>query len=57
MTVVRGSNAGAAWRKVFALLLGVLAVGLPINNISDYAVLVILTLVIFCGEVSARPRA
>jgi hypothetical protein len=57
MTVVRGSNTGAAWRKVFALLLGVLAVGLPINNISDYAVLVILTVAIFCGGVSTRPRA
>jgi hypothetical protein len=57
MTAMRESDPGAGWRKVFALLLGVAAVGLPINNISDYAVLVILTVVIFCDEVSPRPRA
>src|SRR5262245_46162739 len=57
MAVVDAYNAGAQWRRVFAILLGVLAVGLPINNISDYTVLVTLTVIIFCGEVSARPRA
>jgi hypothetical protein len=54
MTIVRENNTGAGWRKVLALILGVIAVGLPINNISDYALLVILTVVIFCGDVSAR---
>ena len=57
MTVAREGNAGAGWRKVFALLLGVVAVGLPVNDISDYALLIILTVIIFCGEVSASPRA
>jgi hypothetical protein len=41
MTVAREGNAGAGWRKVFALLLGVVAVGLPVNDISDYALLII----------------
>lgn len=57
MTAVREDNVGSGWRKLFALLLVVLAIGLPINNISDYVLLVILAVVIFSGEVSARPRA
>jgi hypothetical protein len=57
MIEMREYNAGAGLRKVFALLLLVLAIGLPINNISDYALLVILTVIIFCGEISVRPRA
>ena len=57
MTATREDNSGSGWRKLFALLLAVLAIGLPVNTISDYALLVILAVVIFCGEVSARPRA
>jgi hypothetical protein len=57
MTAVQEDNVGSGWRKLFALLLVVLAIGLPINNISDYVLLVILAVVICCGEVSARPRA
>jgi hypothetical protein len=48
---------GAVWRKLAALTLGIVAVGLPVNNISDYGILLVLTVVIWCGEVSARPRA
>jgi len=51
MTAVRGDNVGSGWRKLFALLLVVLAIGPPINNISDYVLRVILTVVIFSGEV------
>jgi len=51
MTAVREDNVGSGWRKLFALLLVVLAIGLPINNISDYVLRVILTVVIFSGEV------
>ena len=57
MTATREDNSGSGWRKLFALLLAVLAIGMPVNTISDYALLVILAVVIFCGEVSARPRA
>ena len=57
MTAVQEDNVGSGWRKLFALLLVVLAIGLPINNVSDYVLLAILAVVICCGEVSARPRA
>jgi hypothetical protein len=49
--------AAAGWRKAAALALGVIAVGLPINHVGVYALLVILTVVVFSGVVSARPRA
>src|SRR5262245_4326944 len=46
MTAVQEDNVGSGWRKLFALLLVVLAIGLPINNISDYVLLAILAVVI-----------
>jgi hypothetical protein len=46
--------AGAGWRKLAALLLAVAAVGLPINHFAAYTLLLIVTVVIFTGEVSAR---
>jgi hypothetical protein len=49
--------AGAGWRKLGALILAVAIIGLPINNINDYALLLILIVVIFCGDVRAEPRA
>ena len=55
MTATHEEAAGAGWRKLAALFLGAAAVGLPINNISDYALLLILAIVIFCGEITARP--
>ena len=47
----------SGWRKVGALALGVTAVGLPVNHVGVYALLVILAVVVFSGEVNARPRA
>lgn len=49
--------AGAGWRKVAALLLGVVAVGLPINDLAGYGALLVLAVIIFTGEVSANWRA
>src|SRR3972149_2864661 len=57
MRAVRDEDAGAGWRKFAALLLGVAAVGLPVNNMADYALLVVLMVVIFSGEVRAQGRA
>src|SRR5512143_3296974 len=57
MTVTRDEMAGAGWRKLAALVLAVAVVGLPVNALSTYALLVILAVVIFTSEVSARPRA
>ncbi len=48
---------GVGWRKAAALVLGIAAVGLPVNHVGAYALLLILAVVIFGGEVSARPRA
>jgi hypothetical protein len=45
---------GAGWRRTGALLLAVAAVGLPVNDLAAYALLVVLAVVIFTGEVSAR---
>ncbi len=49
--------AGAAWRKVAALAFAVAAVGLPVNHVAAYALLLIVAVVIFTGEVSARGNA
>jgi hypothetical protein len=58
MTAMRDNElAGAGWRKLAALLLGVAAIGLPINDLAGYAVLLVLAVIIFTGEVSASWRA
>jgi hypothetical protein len=57
MTATRANAAGATLRKLAAVLLGAAALGLPINNFADYVALLILTVAVFCGTVSARPRA
>jgi hypothetical protein len=46
-----------AWRKLAALVLTVAVVGLPINQLSLYALLLIVTVVIFTGEVTPRVPA
>jgi len=43
--------------KLGALALGVAAVGLPINDLAAYALLLVLTVVVFSGEVRAEGRA
>jgi hypothetical protein len=49
--------AGLAWRRLATLLLTVVAVGLPINHVGAYALLVVVAVIVFNGEVSARPRS
>jgi len=49
--------AGAGWRRVAALAFAIAIVGVPINHVAPYALLLIVTLVIFTGEVSARASA
>ena len=48
---------GAGWRKVAALALAVIAIGLPINQFATYLFLLIATVIIFTGEVSSRAKA
>lgn len=57
MTSTRDDTAGAGWGKFVVLVLGVAALGLPVNDLSVYALLTILAVIVFTGEVSARPRA
>src|SRR5471030_2210988 len=51
------SPALGGWRKLAALLLAVAAVGLPINQLEAYALLLLATVVIFSGEVRASAGA
>ena len=48
---------GFGWRRFAVLVLAVAAIGLPVNSLSDYALLTILTVVIFTGTVDTRWRA
>jgi hypothetical protein len=45
---------GAGCRRFAALIFAVAALGLPINHVAPYALLLIVTLVIFTGDISAR---
>jgi hypothetical protein len=49
--------AGAGWRKAAALALAVAAIGLPVNHIVAYLLLVVVAVIIFTGEVSIRASA
>jgi hypothetical protein len=50
------SKRSSLWRRLAALLLVIVALGLPINDLFRYALLILSTVVIFVGIVSARPR-
>jgi hypothetical protein len=49
-------DGAAGWRKLALLLLAVAAVGLPVNHFSIYALLLIVAVVVFTGEVTARAK-
>jgi hypothetical protein len=51
------SGTSGAWRAFAALLLIIAALGLPINDLFRYALLVIAAVVILTGEVSSQPKA
>jgi hypothetical protein len=51
------TSAGAVWRKLAVLLLAVAAVGLPVHHVGTYALLLMVTVTVFTGEVSARLAA
>lgn len=52
----RPSGSTAWWLRVGAMLLAVAAVGLPINELFGYALLVAAAIAIFSGTISARPE-
>ena len=45
------ATAVGGWRKLAALLLALAAVGLPVNGLVSYALLLIAAVVIFSGEI------
>jgi hypothetical protein len=53
----QASATSGAWRKFAALLLVVAALGLPINDLFRYALLLIASVAIFAGTVTPRPMA
>lgn len=50
------SGSSNNWLRVLALALLVVAVGLPINRLTDYAPLLIAAVLIFCGVLTLRLR-
>src|SRR5512146_1671606 len=44
------------WRRLAVLVLAVAAVGLPINDVGAYALLAVVAIIVFTGEISVRPR-
>ncbi len=57
MSDMRDEVGGQGWRKLAVLILAVAAIGLPVNDLADYVLLVVLAVAIFTGVVSAGPRA
>jgi len=59
MTLARGTRmpGNAGWRRFFALVLTVVAIGLPVNHVAGYALLLVAAVVIFTGEISMRVTA
>ncbi len=55
-TTHHDATAGAAWRRLGVLALAVIAVGLPVNDFSFYVLLLIVAVVAFTGEVTARAK-
>ncbi len=56
-TIADNDVAGAPWRKFAALVLAVAAIGLPVNNVTDYVLLAAMAVAIFSGEVRASGNA
>ena len=50
-------SVGGGWRKLAALFLALAAIGLPVNDVGSYALLLVATVVIFSGEVRASAGA
>jgi hypothetical protein len=48
------ANRLSPWRRLAALALAFAAVGLPVNHLFSYALLVISAVLVFCGDVTAR---
>ena len=49
--------ASGGWRKAAALAFAIAAIGLPVNHVAAYLLLVVVAVIIFTGEVRARASA
>ena len=56
MTAVREDAAGGGWHRLGVIVLAIIVIGLPINNIVDYAALLAVVLIVVAAT-SARIRA
>jgi hypothetical protein len=57
MTATQNAWPSAGWRALAVLVLAVLIVGLPVNSVSAYALLVAVAVLAFTGEVTAQAKA
>jgi hypothetical protein len=57
MAAVDDDAAGGGWHRLGVLVLAVVTVGLPVNNIADYAALLAVAVFVFCGEINTSVRA
>ena len=57
MTAVREDAAGGGWHRLGVIVLAVIVIFLPINNIVDYAALLTVVRIVACGNVLKRPHA
>ena len=57
MPVAENSETSRLWAKLAALVLLIAALGLPINDLYRYGLLLAGLVVIFCGRISLRPRS
>jgi len=57
MTAVREDAAGGGWHRLGVIVLAVVVIGLPINNAIDYSALLVVVVIVACGNVRTRPRA
>ena len=57
MTATRNAWPSAGWRALAVLVLACLVVGLPVNSIGAYALLVAVAVLAFTGEVETRAKS
>src|SRR6476661_3677817 len=56
MTAVREDAAGGGWHRLGAIVLAVIVMGLPINNLVDYGALLGAVLIVGWGNIRTPPR-
>jgi hypothetical protein len=57
MTATQNASPSAGWRRLAVPVLALLVIGLPVNSMAAYALLVVVAVFAFTGEVSGRAQA